>query len=268
MRRLGEFEEEKMRFWIRCPVCLEPNWKPEKSVHAFFSLKTFSGYCYRCGSQISIEMINLEEALQLLRYKQKKRTFEDPGDFRDLVDFWSSLPEENEKSCRRATLLEVRRYKSFDVFLMKDPRKIGISEVTGLHFREPFRKDKIISVGKRGLGYSSSISPTKSWRIVEGPYDVLDHQTLCLFGGPPSPFPLYSYEIILCPDGDVWGEEGTPLLKKWIEYGVALKKKGHRVLFEVLPENKDPDEVPADLREVIPLEKVKEKADETLPHIC
>jgi hypothetical protein len=106
--------------------------------------------------------------------------------------------------------------------------------------------------GKRLFGFTGE-GPrftAEAVRLVEGPYDVVTEQDICLFGLPSrrQAKALRGFRVILCPDGDVW--TSSNLLSRFckrfrVHSGVVV------LGIERLPDDKDPDEVPPKDREVI-----------------
>lgn len=239
--RLPGAVDSHNRFWMRCPECGEPNWKEGKSVHAFFSLKTLSGHCYRCGATLELNQLDVEGLAELFRKKRRPVVEETK---KELYDWWKNLPE---VETERPTFLPVKKFSEFFVFPMQDPATL---EVTGVHLRHSKRK-LFYSLGSRGLGIPLEISILQPWRVVEGPYDVLDSQTVAVFGSPDTGRlqKIPAVTVILCPDGDVW--DSATLRSQWVRIAKHMYSSGKQVFFEVLPENKDPDEVPVEQRELI-----------------
>ncbi len=242
--------DSRGRLWLRCPLCEEPNYHEiKKKVHAFFSLRELSGYCYRCGSVLEPHHIPQERLTELFS-TQKSTVFElESYTPEGLARFWSSLPL-RPAVLGRKTSLEVRSYLSgtWDVFAQYQLRKSGI-KLVGLHFR--FLKAKrMVSLGERGLGFPNAL-PLHKWRIVEGPYDCTEEVDLCVFGMPATTlFSFLPKTVLLCPDGDVWTD--ASLFRPWFKLAEFSRRKGSSTFFEVLPDGKDPDEILSEERTMIP----------------
>lgn len=122
----------------------------------------------------------------------------------------------------------------WDAFGARDLR----GDLVGIHLRGPDKRSR--SLGTRGLGYTGDDLARDFVRLVEGPYDVLDPEhDVCTFGMP-SPTQvrmLRSYQLVLCPDGDVWTRPHIlrAYLRKFVRADVLD--------IEMLPDGQDPDDV-------------------------
>jgi hypothetical protein len=77
-------------------------------------------------------------------------------------------------------------------------------KVIGYHIRYPSKKFE--NVGRRGLGYvGKSLASVNVLRVVEGAYDVVLNDSVCVFGKITrhSLYPLRHYPLCVCPDSDV-----------------------------------------------------------------
>ena len=138
-----------------------------------------------------------------------------------------------------------------DVFQIKLPD----GSLVGHYYRYKGKESKI--EGIKGLGYREKFMQLgETYRLVEGPYDCIYPNDVCLFGYPTT-FQRNSLiwydklgKLILCPDGDVWKAKET--LKRWLEPFALFKN----TVVEYIPAFRDPDECPQDDRTLIEYKKV------------
>lgn len=106
-------------------------------------------------------------------------------------------------------------------------------------------KKRLITVGRRGLGYmGDDLLGCSTVRIVEGPYDVLSAEDVCTFGLPSNSQvqQLQGLTLILCPDGDLWYRPN--LLQRYL----ARFRDCYVAWVERIPDGADPDETPEEDR--------------------
>lgn len=237
------------RYWTFCPNCKEPHYFAGKHVHFGISLKTFTGYCYRCGYIGGIEDLTSQEISTLLNVTSE----EAPKTERTIL----STPVPG-GLFGRPTALDVYHWNGFELFIRFDIRTF---EPTGVHLRQ--RGSKGVSYGQgRGVGLSKEILRGEQfpfYRLVEGPYDALYPNDICLYGLPSKG--LFRrlinggfLPLVLCPDGDVWGN--PTLLKTWFSF--PLQNPQYFLYVERLPQDKDPDEVLEKQREKVPISALSE----------
>lgn len=100
-----------------------------------------------------------------------------------------------------------------DVFQIKLPD----GSVVGHYYRYGGKQSKI--EGIKGFCYRETfLQFGETYRLVEGPYDCIYPNDICVLGYPNSfqARQLKWFKLILCPDGDVW-KKGFSELKKWLE---------------------------------------------------
>jgi hypothetical protein len=150
---------------------------------------------------------------------------------------------------KRESLVRNRHFENrVDVFQVKNSK----GEITGEYKRSPGKKSE--TIGKRYFGYRRDyLEIGETYRIVEGPYDVIYPEDVCVFGIPnkTQARDLKHQKLILCPDGDMWKQRET--IFDWLSPFVYNQV----VAVERLPIDKDPDEVPRKEREIISWDKIK-----------
>jgi hypothetical protein len=175
-----------------------------------------------------------------------------PNDFRKIYSHLLPGPGNS-----RFSLLDryhvIRPQRNDDVFIIQN----GIGDEIGA---------LVVGNGKRIIGESGvawpgddiiTSSPENPIRLVEGPYDVLYTRDVCVFGlfNPHALSMLRGHYVVLCPDGDVWGDESKLRVIRRAAYYDQFTCLG----VEYLPDGKDPDEVMAGDRHYIPLEDLNWK---------
>jgi hypothetical protein len=141
---------------------------------------------------------------------------------------------------------------TWDAFSMRDIRDAG---QVGLHLRRP---NSSFNFGERGFGWVGERAPTSSpqrpLRIVEGPYDVLEVNDVCVFGSitDQTLLDLRTHFLILTPDGDVWLDKKKrfKFLKLLVDPRILISDAIMGI--EYLPDGLDPDEVLPEERGFIP----------------
>lgn len=234
---------------VRCPYCGDSQRHLDKG-HLTVYIDTLSFYCFRCGThgELSIKdamaLLSLVPSagagpfggitLPLTRAQGAYRGAEShSADITTPPATWDSTISDD------ARFSEVRkRWQSggFDIFEMRT--KAGSR--TGFHLRK-LEEKRSYTIGKVGLGYfDDKLSPRKVWKVVEGPYDVLDKDFVCTFGVPTESMvrELGIYDLILVPDGDVW--QKPELYIRWFRPFINLKVSFKEVW--KIPGGKDIDE--------------------------
>ena len=231
--KAGFIKEDEL--WIRCPFCGDSQNDPTKahfSVNAdglYYCLKCHTGG--RLGNKEFLAVAPLfgKESIELEEVQALPELIPGPG------------------SQRASRLHRYHLPTGEDAFQMRNQK----SEIIGI---ATIGKQRRI-YGKRGLGYRDVLvsSPQKPLIIVEGPYDVLYDDEICLFGLP-SPGALKMLKgqyIILCPDGDLWVEpEKTKILISIVKRIVKMKDP-ILVGVQMIPGGLDPDEHPRSERSFI-----------------
>lgn len=251
--------------WYRCPFCGDsPN---SQKMH--FSVNPQGLYhCFRCGvggrltSKEYLALVSTgsntgTQGNEPLRANTGSYTVDDTLD--------ELLPG---AATRRFSSLD--RYHlepNWDAFLSRNTQGSTVGLVL-ISVPTPGEKRVRKVLGQRCLGWRGDVllsSPAQPLRVVEGPYDCLDDRHVCLFGLP-DPHNLrflLGHYVILCPDGDVWGDAG--MLRNlvnliWPKY----HRPGPEILgVEKLPDGLDPDQVPVTGREFLTKEALLQWLDST-----
>lgn len=257
--------------WIRCVFCGDSTTHPNRC-HFSVNLRTGLYYCYRCHSKGKLTVVQL---LSLITQMGIQQVFgeEDQG----IVKSSSEQPVLEEElpelipgaAISRYSRLErfhLRRWPQgkgrggpgilYDAFQIRDPLD---DSVTGIYLRRASSKKESRIIGGSGFGWVGDSFPLSfqhlPLRLVEGPYDVIYYCDVCTFGMVTQGLrDLRGHSIVLCPDGDVWQEPSLfiPFMKQLDQLLWSTKMMPYLVGIEVLPDGKDPDEVPAGEREFIP----------------
>lgn len=248
--RPGVLKEDEL--WFRCPHCGDSKRHINK---AHFSVNVKSGLfsCLRCGIA---GKLSTREFMEMLSMIGSASIEEEQSDTLPVLQPGAGSPRPSKLDRGHLDLLSKGEITHFDGFEMKDPRT---EDVIGIHLRHPtFSRN----IGEKGYGWVGDSfpesTPSEPLRLVEGPYDVLEERDLCTFGLLRRQL-LYTLQwsyLILCPDGDVWEEHSLlyPLL------GILYESlHGHRVAtvigVEIIPDRKDPDEVPPEMRTLVSREE-------------
>lgn len=222
--------------WVKCPFCGDSP-KPN-NVHFSVNITTRLYHCFRCSESGKLSVDQFIELTGVLPGLLSIETRRD-----DILD----LPILKGPGSSRPSGLDRHhvhyRGGDWDVFLSRTPtgKLVGLSMRSGKDSR---------SYGVRALGYAGA-SLDGSWvRLVEGPYDIIDPEhDVCTFGFPTRAQlkHLRAYQVVLCPDGDVWLSE-----RKLAAYFAPLLDTTIPIIaIEIIPNGKDPDEVPPSDRQVL-----------------
>lgn len=199
----------------KCPFCSGNRSKSWLKTLRMYP-ETNSYFCFHCNAYGSLDSLDVNVVLE------KKKTYVKPR-FIGVTSRVSMVRPSGKN-----------RYGN-DIFGIKAPN----GEITGYHERRIPKQS--ITEGKRLFGYSSDfLDFSETYRVVEGPYDCIYPNDVCVFGlpGKEQSKLLKPYKLILCPDGDIWTSEEKVL--QW--FRPFLYNKIQYV--ERLPDDKDPDEVP------------------------
>lgn len=217
---------------LRCPYCGDSK-NPDRG-HLRVNLKKGVFHCYRCQYSGKIP---LQFLLDLVTQ-----------DFPNFEITEKKIPFIIEGAAtQRSSLL--KRYKTLDnlhdAFYMYYPSSQGYFEC-GIYLRGPNKESQVY--GTSGISWSGAPGPLVSdeknplW-LVEGPYDVIRTDAVCLFGF----FPLLKLKwfsghfFYLVPDGDVWIKPDLlKILLSRIEYCFRKGLGFSGVVY--LPGNADPDD--------------------------
>lgn len=220
---------------LRCHICGDSR-KNEAKGHLSLNLVSGLYYCYRCGSGGVYSSTDIFELLMA----------EDGG-----------MPLEDKSPPKKVPLLVPtivsRRYSNISprysaVFPSADvfPSRDVDGNILGWHGRfVGASRLKAYTWGKRMFGYSgASLLPASLLRVVEGPYDVLSDEDVCVYGTPTKAHAeaLRGLELVLCPDSDVW-EEDVKLYRWLIPFEECLVKCVERLPYG------DPEDVPEEGRQ-------------------
>jgi len=228
--RAGFIREDEL--WVRCPFCGDSQNDPDK---AHFSINADGlYYCLKCHTGGRLGHKEFLAVAPLFGREQIEVTEATP--LPDLIPGSGNL--------RPSRLHRFHLSSGEDAFQMRDQlgNVIGIASV-GDHRR---------IYGKRGLGYRNYLVSSVSHPliIVEGPYDVLYDDEVCMFGLP-SPASLQMLKgqfIILCPDGDLWIEPAKTKILVSIVRRIIKMKDPILLGVQVIPGGLDPDEHPRSQR--------------------
>jgi hypothetical protein len=234
-QRVGSVERGEL--WARCPACGDSKRNPHKG-HLSINIRKSLFYCVRCGygGKLTVQQ-SLELAFQ---YDDYSITIDQPM---IQVDVEEGAGSHRFSALQRSHHLDEYGRK-WDLFTMRDPIW---DEPVGQNLRCGKRS---ITVGERGMAWPISgylVSTEENpLRIVEGPYDVLQPQDVCVFGlsAFSSVRKLKGHYIILCPDGDVW--EGEALTERMYHLICQLLLDSHCgpvvMGLEMIPDGLDPDQ--------------------------
>ena len=212
---------------IKCPFCVGQNNKNRKTLYLYPD----GFWCARCKK--SGHLMELGE-LEIEWEIERKVTYNP-----------NSLVYNNEG--KRFSVCRNRHYaEGVDSFESKKHN----GAVVGKHLRLPDKISK--TVGSRYFGYRQDfLHLSEIYRVVEGPYDCIYPNDICVFGIPSDAqsTALKNYKLILCPDGDIWMEKEKlvswlrPFL--WNNIVSVERCKG------------DPDETPLAEREILDWKSTK-----------
>lgn len=245
--------------WIRCFSCGDSMNHPDKA-HYSVNIRTGLFHCYRCGVSGKLAFPELLDILERLDYD-----LEDLSIFHSIEENGSDPlddlpPVEPGAGSPRKSMLErwhlTHNGVVWDAFQMRSTS----GDLTGVVLRRPGQS---IAFGSKNLGWvgedfprSSTLTPI---RVVEGPYDVLEANDVCVFGtiSQSSINALAGHFVTITPDGDIWQriELFRPfanMIEKTLMSGKVLI-----VSLEAIEEGKDPDEVPPEDRIIISRREIR-----------
>ena len=213
---------------LACPFCVGQTNNSRKTLYVYPDTQTY--FCHRCSAYGNLA--SLEDVEITLERKSSVK----------LPTQW------NNKGERFSSCKPSHYSQGNDFFAIKHPN----GKIVGVHERKPAKVSK--TTGRRFLGYSENfLDLDKTYRIVEGPYDCIYPQDVCVFGIPSKEQAklLKPYKLILCPDGDIWKSKKSVL--QWLQPFLWNKI----VCVERLPNNKDPDDVSETERQKIEWKELK-----------
>lgn len=221
-----ENTQHRNYLFVRCPFCRDSQ-KRDYVGHLSINIQSGSYYCFRC--YISGKL-SPQEHLELLNSYQANIEL-------SMVDM-DELPtlSGNQLFDSRPTVLDHSYEPPFRVYQMRLPN----GHVTGYYYRHTEYKYSTIK-GHLGYGFFGDAIEHSSIRVVEGPYDAVYENDVCLFGSLSGiKFKhLYPYEITLAPDGDILADRYR---RANFRYTVkSLLKKGYSIVrIEEYPQDIDP----------------------------
>ncbi len=210
----------------RCPFCGDSEKHTDKG-HLTIYLDSLSFYCFRCGTNGEI---SIKDAMVLLALMPSDGDSIFGGVVQPRLGFkgvtvasTSHSESVSEPPAEWSTKLKPgsrpsevsRRWQSggYDIFEIRT--RTGVT--SGYHLRGLSKKVSY-TIGKVELGFNGpKINPRIPWKIVEGPYDVIDKDFICTFGVPTNQQveALKFLDLTLVPDGDVWNKPA--LLVRWFK---------------------------------------------------
>lgn len=217
---------------IKCPFC-EGNTQQHRKTLYIYSSDTY--WCARCKKSGVISDIDpsLLTGITPTIKQPIKQTF-----------------EYNNKGDRFSVCKQRYYDNQKDVFQIKTAQ----GEITGHYTRYPNKQSHI--EGTKNFCYRAKfLSIGDTYRLVEGVYDCIYPNDVAVLGFPNQAQvkQLKPYQLILCPDGDVWKDKETA--KRWFE---PFKWSKNILHVEYIKDSKDPDECPLNERKQLDFNKVKE----------
>lgn len=254
--RVGKISQNS-EIWVRCPFCGDSKRDPTKA-HMTINPAKALYHCRKCNaggrmtySQLLKLLYDQNIALEDLSFFEPEASTDDlhvisEEDFPEL--------EEGPGNSRDSLLHRYHLAHGQDIW---DAFKIRDNdlETVGILLRRPGKS--IILGSNSGLlwygDYSLRSTPEDPLYIVEGPYDVLRKRDVCISGmiSSETMTRLRGHSLVLTPDGDVWTDQSLFFrIAKSIE---KIMRNGEIYLagLEVIPDGKDPDEVPPTRRILI-----------------
>ena len=207
---------------IKCNFCTGKTDNTRKTLYLYPEKNTY--YCFRCSA---FGNLNDLEGLEFSLERKKQSNI---------------YVEWNDKGNRYSLCTKRDFTNNTDSFQIKEPN----GKQVGVHQRKENKQS--ITTGTRAFGYHAEyLALDSTLRIVEGPYDVIYPNDVCSFGIPNSYQSrlLKPYQLVLCPDGDIW--KSKKKLLQWVKPFLYSSIK----YVERLPDNKDPDEMPETERKII-----------------
>lgn len=193
--------------FIRCWECGDSD-KRSYVGHMNICLHTGKYFCYRCGAS---GILSLND---WLNYTSHIKDIPPPQKLTDTSSL-DTLPYTDDIRFTRLKS-QYNEDKGYRQWVMRKPD----GSITGYHHRYLNKRSE--NVGKRGLGYvGSSLAIKDIVRVVEGVYDVVLPDSVCVFGKITSSSIrlLKHYDLCLCPDSDVvLDKKGLYYLYKTVKY--------------------------------------------------
>lgn len=186
------------QLYIRCSHCGDSD-RRDNIAHLSINLSNGLCYCFRCSYK---GKLTTQEFIQILSeysidIDSTEYICEPMRDVLRGVDYESSMLGRDS----RYSLLE-RHTDSYGT--IRTPMRDIQGNITGYQYRS---KDKVIvTEGIKGYGYiGDKLVNANTIRIVEGIYDVVYPNDVCVFGSINYSMlkPLYLYRMVLAPDWDI-----------------------------------------------------------------
>jgi hypothetical protein len=182
--------------YIRCTICGDSDRRLYVA-HMSVSLDKGVYYCFRCGAK---GKLSASEYLQLVNQYDIDST-EYPLDFM----YSPTVPLEYESSVyTQDTRYSLLKRHTDSLGRISTPMRNLIGDIVGYQFRD--RDKRIETSGTKGYGYvGDKLVNTNTIRIVEGIYDVVYPNDVCVFGSITYRVlkKLKAYTMLLAPDGDI-----------------------------------------------------------------
>lgn len=183
------------RLFIRCPMCGDSSKRPHVG-HLGIDLTQGLYHCHRCGEG---GRLSSAQFVELTSPHSQTAIPPDLPDLPDLSDY-AAFPDSYDA---RYTLLISQQDSAAEY--RQWPMRKADGGIIGYHHRY-IRGKYFQNIGYRGLGYPGKclLSPG-ILRVVEGPYDVVLPDSVCVFGKITlsSLRLLRHYRLCLCPDNDI-----------------------------------------------------------------
>lgn len=254
-------------YWLRCPYCGDSDKDPEKA-HYSIQLRTGVFFCLRCqtsGKLNKKDQYELMGTIPLVTFNEAIQ--EDDDSDEALERILDNLVAGAHITMSRRSLLERWTYRDdrgafWDAFISYD---LSDGEPIGVLLRSIQGQKRAYFYGSRGYAWPGDELPRsvqQPLRLVEGPYDVLAPNDICVFGliTKYTLMDFVGHNIILCPDGDVWQKESLRrsffASLRYLMY--SKQKKPYLVGVEYLARGKDPDEVPISERPLFTAHEITE----------
>jgi hypothetical protein len=244
--KAGQVTETEV--WQRCPYCGDSQHDTEKA-HFSINRETGTYHCFRCQQS---GLLSPMQYMQFLAGTLNMPATSPGGASKEQLPLILSSLLPGAATTRHSALDRYHTPSNEDAFLIR-----GSSlDITGVMLN----KGSKIIYGNRGIAWPGdeelTASPDDPLIVVEGPYDVVGPRDVCTFGLPSrrSWHLLAGYNVILCPDGDVWGDMDKLNQIMALIHGQPI---GPIVQgFQVLPSWADPDQIPHNRREFRSLQEV------------
>lgn len=212
--------------WVRCQECgdSKQQWKGHVAVYDDGGF-----YCHRCGHS---GRLALDELLKVAMGSSVEQVIDEKfnGDRDEVVS-------------TRYTVLETYVADQGDDWV-SIPMRSANGDVVGFHNR-CLKSKEFVNEGDRGIGFVGQLksTPARCLIVVEGPWDVIDSQHVCVYGQITNSV-LQRYfrlqHVFLWPDPDIL--ESSEKRKKFL-YNVFLPAVDSLVnVHGIVVSDKDPDE--------------------------